>query len=463
MRTKHGRHWLVFGICLVVVFVFKFNILHLGYFWDEMGAYAGPAQTLSEGSLWTAFPGQHSPEMFYGHPPLLFLLLAVVFKMFGHHPFAPHVVTVFFASLGVYGTYRLTHFLSGFREGVLAATLLFFSPIYFAQSGICTADIFVASLSVWVIYFYAKNDLGLAALTGICLSMVKLTALGVFLSIILYEFYLSVTIARIEIKRLALLSMPLVVAVVFLALQWGTTGRLVPNDYFDTRNFFATIDIFQLGVKAFDIFYFVFIDQFRFITSIAALWLLIGTLPGKQRIFILFFILIAFYISAFSVIFYLPRYIVLIFPFYFSIVSIQMCKIIKQRYVADISVVLVSTVFIFLSFRYNHNDGLIDATMQYADFVNVHQQAANYIERKYNDIVLISDYPFIDAVHDDGYGFVTKPIKTTENFNEANTAAFFTKPNKQKYQLSAFLSEGFVPVKMFTVGSCEFTILRRQQ
>ena len=462
MGLEQKKHLFVFLSCLVVVFSFKLDVLHLGYFWDEMDAYVGPAIALSEGSLWNVLPGFHPAEMFYGHPPFLFLLLASAFKLFGQSPFVAHIVTVFFAALGVFGTYRLTYHLAGFREGVLAALLLFFSPIYFAQSAICTADIFVATLSVWVVYYYLKNKLFAAATAGVILAMTKLTALGIFASILLYECILALRTSRIDFKRFATLLLPLAVSLIFLTLQWATTGRLVPNDYFNSRNFFSDFNISQILSNSSSILRFIFFDQARFITSIFLLFLVFRKSLRTATPILIFSIIILFYTISFSTMFFLIRYITLLFPFYFAIISILICTEIQTKYLANALALAISATFLFLGINYSKNDGRIDATMQYADFVRVHQQAARYMEDNYNDIILLSDPPFSNAVRNTNNGYVLHHTQTvTTNILEANTAAFFTKPNKQTYPLTILQENGFTQVNIFTVGHHYFIILRK--
>jgi hypothetical protein len=69
----------ILAIVLVVV-VAKWPILPTPYHWDEMGAYFAPSDWLSERSLLDVLPGRHPAGTFFGHPPLLYLTVAALFK-----------------------------------------------------------------------------------------------------------------------------------------------------------------------------------------------------------------------------------------------------------------------------------------------------------------------------------------------------------------------------------------------
>ena len=385
------------------------------------------------------------------------------YKLFGPSPNVSHGISLFFAALCVFGTYTLTKYLAGFWQGVFAAALLLFSPIFFAQAGICTADIFVAALCVWTVHYYLMGKMVPYLLIGICLAMTKLTAIGVFVPIMLYDVCLHAK-NGLDFKRQLLLSVPVLLAGVFLGFQYLTTGRFVPNSYFVTNNFFAEFNITALAGKALDIFSFVFIEQLRFIPTAALCVFVIINRNEINRAFYLFFGIILFFIVSFATMFYLTRYITLLLPLYFSMAAIAVFSLMKQRSVIVPALSLLMASFIYLSYNPRANDGRYDVTMKYSDFVRLHQEAAKYMENTFTGMVLLSDSPFEIAVKDPRNGYVSQPIETSMEMGpRVNTAVVFSKPNKQRFGSDVLKENGFLPVKTFRIGSLEFIIFRRSE
>lgn len=63
-KDGSSGHDAAVGCCLLmIVLLFKANILDLPYHWDEMGAYITPSFWLSRGSLLRVMPGLHPRQM----------------------------------------------------------------------------------------------------------------------------------------------------------------------------------------------------------------------------------------------------------------------------------------------------------------------------------------------------------------------------------------------------------------
>ena len=115
--------WLNIALLLAVVLSLKLPVVDTPFYWDEMGAYIEPSHWLAQGSLMRTLPGLHPDGMFFGHPPLLYTLVALAFKLFNGFLRPAHAIAVGFAFLGCYFTYRLGSLLYGWIVGMTAAAI----------------------------------------------------------------------------------------------------------------------------------------------------------------------------------------------------------------------------------------------------------------------------------------------------------------------------------------------------
>src|SRR5262249_22141264 len=145
-------------------------------YWDEMG-WATQARWLSQGNLARALPGLRPADAFWGHPPALHLTLALLAKLFGYSIALAHLIAVAFAFVGVWFSFLLGRFLYDAKTGFFAALFLFFSPVYFAQSGMFLADAPVAALGVASIYFALRRNFLAYVLTASYMVFIKETSI----------------------------------------------------------------------------------------------------------------------------------------------------------------------------------------------------------------------------------------------------------------------------------------------
>jgi 4-amino-4-deoxy-L-arabinose transferase-like glycosyltransferase len=272
MTKPTSERWhelFLFVVMFIVVIGLKLPVLQTPYFWDEMGAYVEPSHWLSNQSLVHALPGLHPPDMFFGHPPALYALVALIFKLFGTASSGPHLLSMGFAFLGLCFTYRIGRLLYGRQVGIAAAALLFAMPLYFAQAGMMLGDIPVAALGVMTVYYSLTRCYPAFLLAGFCLVLVKETGMAVVVAAVIYQL-LTNWRGKVELRRALMLAVPLVPLALFFAVQKLATGSLLPNPYFSV-NAFATFAPMSLLLKGGEAIYNIFIVQFRFVLTLAAI------------------------------------------------------------------------------------------------------------------------------------------------------------------------------------------------
>lgn len=396
------------GLALLVI-ILKWPILHVPYYWDEAGAYFYPSFWASSRELFAVLPGHHPPEMFFGHPPLLYLLMAALFKLFGHAPTVAHLPIVLFAAMGVAYTYKLGELLFDRYVAVGAALLLFSTPLYFSQAGMLLGDIPVAACGVATVYYYLTNRIGRYLLFGCAAVMIKEHAALLILMLVLYESGREAP-QILQGRHRLLHAFPLLVLGIFFVVQKAMTGAFIPNPYFD-RNPLLTLSVPTLAYKCAFVVYWALFAQGRFLLTVlagAALWRFRRSLPPA----LLFLGLLAGgYIVAYTGIYFLPRYLLIIVPYICLAGSAAVALLAGSRTRFALVLTILAAIQIFCPDVKNR--GNRETTMQYLDVVSLHQKAAAYMERTAPAALIYSPWPLSSMLSDAAFGYVGTPLRTT--------------------------------------------------
>jgi 4-amino-4-deoxy-L-arabinose transferase-like glycosyltransferase len=412
-RAASSRKVFVPVFLVLAVIALKLPVLHTPYYWDEAFAYFNPSLWLSSHEFVDAFPGRHPAEMFFGHPPLLYLIMACLFKVFGHAPVVAHVPIIMFAAMGVLYTYKLGDLLFGRDIGIGAAVVLFSSPLYFTQSGMFLGDIPVAACSVATVYYYLRNNSFRYLLLGTSAVLIKEHAALLILILVLYDHF-NLSGQVVTLRRKFIHAFPLCILGIFFLLQKLLTGRFLPNPYFYS-NSFISMSIAKLAFKIAFANYWAFFAQGRFLltmVSLLAAWRFRTSLPGY---FLLFTMIIGSYVAAYSFIYFIPRYIIVVMPFICLIGSSSLALLFKERFrYAAALTVLVSVSILFPDIR---NRGNLETTMQYLDVVSIHRQAATFLERTASGELIYAPWPISSVWAEAAFGYVKTPLNMTMDPN----------------------------------------------
>jgi len=433
MTSEKWRDLLLPIVIFVAVIGLKLPALQTPYYWDEMGAYVEPSYWLSQHGLVNALPGFHPQDMFFGHPPVLYTLVALFFKLGGTSRSGPHLLTCVFAFLGCYFTYSLGKLLYGRHVGLASAAILFAMPLYFSQAGMVLGDIPVAALGAMTVFYYLSRCYPAFLLSGFCLVMVKETGMAIVVAVVVYQL-LTDWKEKFKFRRALLLAMPLVPLAIFFAVQKVATGSLLPNPYFNANDF-ATFSPSSLLLKGGFTIYTVFFAQFRFLLILA---IIAGIIVCRQEIFrpelLLFGFIAIFFIGTFAVIYFLPRYSIPLLP-YLSITAaaalFSLCKNIKSAWMA--------TTFCLLLFMLAmHGDSVLrklmpgkssrvvnfETNMDYLDVVWTYQQAGAYLERNFSHTPIFAPWPLSQAYNSPYLGYISRPLRMVPNPETAQVIVF---------------------------------------
>ena len=304
-RQYFNYNLIIFIVFLLIVFLSKLNILDTPYYWDETGWIRG-ANWLSDKNLLKAIPGFHPAPTFLGHPPGLHVSMAFLFKVFGESIWLSHFFIVCFAFIGIYFTYLLGSYLFGRLTGIFSALFLFFTPIYFAQSGMYLGDIPVTAFGVMSIYFGLKKKYIPYLIASIYLVFLKETGIAIILSFLLYLFITERKNIKNAFAQILKYSIPLWLIAAFLILQKLTTGKFIGIYAFEFDIYKHTLDEFLLDFIS--ILKWIFIFQYRYILSILIILnLIIYPKSFYKKEFLLFIFIFVLAAMPFSYFILLPR------------------------------------------------------------------------------------------------------------------------------------------------------------
>jgi len=432
-----------------LVFITKIEVLEIPYYWDEMG-YVRAANSLSQYTLMNIFPGVGPPDQFWGHPPALYLVMALLYRLFGISTAITHILSLSFATIGLYFTYRLGSLLQSKKAGLLAALFLFSSPIYFAQSGMFLADVPVAAFGVMSVFWALKGRYLPYLLSALFLVLIKETAMAVVMSIALYKFW-SANEHRIgeSLKYGA----PLLAIAAFMAAQKITTGS-----FCCIYGFEISIVSLSPGVMINNL-----LLQLKWLLIMQNRWIFLLLIVicfiwqksfRSQRELLLFLMIFAGFILPFTGLYFLPRYIMPMLPFLCLMAVMAIFQLMRNQTLRML--VAISTIFLLITTSWDiHSKANYEWNMRYSEVVDVHQKMVQFIAAKYPTATVLTVFPHVGQLRFPYLGYVSKPINAvpftpnTPKGDDFDLVMISTQSHIPKNSALAALVQTLVPVKRF--------------
>jgi 4-amino-4-deoxy-L-arabinose transferase-like glycosyltransferase len=434
----------------------------------------------------------------WGHPPFFYGLLVLVWSLFGYSIWITHLVTIVFAFAGVYFSYRLGEELKSQEAGIIASLCLFFSPLYFAQSGILNLDLPLTSLMVMTLYFFLKGDTILYFLCGACLVLTREDGIIFIFSMILYGIFKERKEPKsLFLKKLFLLCGIFIIFMVWVAYRKYKKGWLVlPSQnaiitllasafslesllqtlkavFLENYHFLITscIVISQIFLKKTSIIIRSFVSIVFGLFIIENLFLRNSTVYWLPVIYILLYLVVARqmvsenkkYLSLFlfmliAILFFsrvrlingiLPRYFLVIYPFYFIISACCLVDIIKKSKLIGTSIVIIFVVFSIGSwhgYRNNAKGWELESNLEYLDQIKTHKLACEFIAKHYPKSTVLTDWPQVGELNGPELGYVTSPIryiwflKLKESDKQKIDLVYYSDQSHKPEEMMKFLS-----------------------
>ena len=404
------RHLAIFCFFAAIVFFGKLPTLGVPYYWDEM-AWASQARWLSGENLLRALPGLRAPDAFWGHPPGLHLTLAFFAKIFGFSIILSHLIVVCFAFIGVWFTFLVGCLLYDTKTWFFAAFFLFLSPMYFAQSGMFLADLPVTALGVATIYFALRGPYWAYLLVATYMVFVKETAIALLVAWLLYLFGRTRPKTKEDLLFVAKDTVPLLLIGLFFIWQKITTGHFffIYAPTFDIKLFELTPHLVSKQIA--EITGWIFIDQHRYLFSALIALNLIVNRSSRQRPEIWLFLLIcAFSGYSFSVLFFLPRYLLPVLPYLYLLGAWSLLELVRSARCKTVAGLLT---LVFMGWSLANQPFLASAefNLRYLDVIRVHKEMCELISSEFADARVLTAWPHTAQLEQPHLGYVKKSVR----------------------------------------------------
>ena len=425
MKETSTSSRIPFGLGFIGTFsavvALHYPLLRLPYLWDEAGYYIPAALDFFRHGL--LIP---QSTLTTGHTPLVSICLALAWKLLGYAPVVTRLTMVAFAAGTLVALYAVGRAVASRETALWACVLLGLSSLFFAQSSLAFLDLpaaFTTTLAVWALLRRRMAWFAVAASLAV---LTKETAVIVVPVAMIFLWLFRKPTAK---SAWLWLAVPVVTLGVWAVYYHHATGFWTGNTEYLQYNLYSTLEPGRIAVSLLRRLYQVFIAGFN--------WLLVAAaLLGYRRIksaresgaskdavrteeastslrkefFFLAAGLATVYIAMLSIVggAVLTRYLLPMFPcFYLALVLLVDAL---PRPVMRAAMVLVAAGFVASWFINPPYPFAYENNLSYADFIRLHQQAADWLSAQPNHPRILTAWPATDELSHPELGYVKKPL-----------------------------------------------------
>ena len=421
MRSWAG--WLLglIGVSLGLV-VLHLPLLDLPYYWDEAGYYIPAALDFLHSGL--LIP---QSTLTTGHTPLVPVYLATMWHLFGYSPVVTRAAMLLFAAATITALYALARFVVNREVAVWSALLLALSPVFFAQSSLAHLDLtagLFTTLAVLTLLRQSRSAGPVFALAASLAVLSKETAV-----VLLPGAWAFAWFRRKERRAFAWvwLTLPLLPLLAWAVYYHHVTGFWTGNREYLDYNLYSALHPVRIFLSLLRRLHQFFIGGFNWLLVAGAglgIWWAAKNRPApppgapdeetrRRRGDFLFLAvgLTAVYILMLSVVggAILRRYFLPVFPLFFLLAVMflfHLPKRLARSVVLVVAVCFSGSWFLNPPYPFPFEDNLA-----YADFVRLHQQAAQYLESQPGQPRILTAWPASDELARPFLGYVHRPLR----------------------------------------------------
>jgi len=405
-----------FALGLVWALLVRPGPLSLPYFWDEADVYAPGARWLAEHDL-DPTPGHFPDDWSRGHPPLLYVVAALAFRLLGSGPAVGHALIVPCTALALAATYVLGAERGGRGVGLGAALLLAASPLFLSMGAFLLPEMPLTALTALALVFAARGRFVAAAACGVALVWIKETGVGPPIAI---ASGLAVEAWRRGALRAALgpiaisLAPVLALAAFFLWQRWNAGYFVFPHH----QNLFADRPFGLANVLT--VLPSTFLWHGRAVVTagaaLAALWLLRRGWPASlgpdAGVLAIVFLLLG-NVVFFAKMFWLERYALPVHPGVAVLLVLAIAE--AARTLGPRGPVLAAAPVALaaaLGLMSLHAPGEAEEhTFAFADVVHAHREAYARLAARGGDPLIVTTWPLTTELREPWLGYVAAPMR----------------------------------------------------
>ena len=418
--------------------------LRLPYYWDEAGYYVPAALDFFRHGL--LIPSSTEP---IGHTPLVSVYLALAWRTFGFSPLVTRAAMILFAAGTVTATWALARRLFGgrtaAREAAFAgAALLALAPLFFAQSELVHLDLTVAFFTLGAITALLDERWILCAVTGSLAVLTKETAIVLVPAAWIY-LWIERRRAGHRFRASAWLAtaLPCLPLALWALYYHHHTGFWTGNAGYLQYNLYSTLNPIRFLLSLLRRLCELFFSGFNWLlVALAAVgwwWRKkhpqISQSPSSQRdanyasavgddtwrrFVQLTALLAAAYLLMLSAVggAVLPRYMLPIYPPLMIVAVGWMWRL--PRALARGACLVAAACLVFAWFNNPPYPFPYEDNLAFADFIHLHQRAAQYLEQNSGGegtggakpaLRILTAWPATNELETPELGYVTRPLR----------------------------------------------------
>lgn len=416
----------------VAYIALHYPLLNLPYFWDEAGYYI-PAG-LDFFHLGLLVPKSTLPT---GHTPLVPMYLAAAWKVFGCSPLVTRTAMLLLAALTIVALYVVARHVASREVAIWSCLLLALSPLFFAQSTLAHLDLAAGLFTLLASIALLRGHLAWFAFAASLAVLSKETAVVLLPVGWLFVWYRT----RTQRTRPALrmwwgwTAFPLIPLFAWTVYYHHVTGYWTGNSEYLRYNLYSTLNPARFSLTLLRRLYELLLGGFNWVLILAAIAGLYRTrkvggekligpaiadnpldlqAPQSKLTCELYFLaggLCAAYVLLLSLVggAVLPRYLLPVVPFVYLALTVSIWGLRKS--VARLVCIVASVCFVGAWFLNPPYPFPFEDDLAYADFIRLHQQAANYLARIPGEPRILTAWPATDELAHPVLGYTQKPLR----------------------------------------------------
>jgi 4-amino-4-deoxy-L-arabinose transferase-like glycosyltransferase len=405
MRAIRFGTWPLLAGFVLLVFLAHLPYFGLPYFWDELGQFVPAALDILHDGAW--IPHSTVPN---AHPPAVMAYLALIWKIAGYSIAATRLSMLTLAAAAVVFTFLLGRELSDHRApAILAAVFLLLDPLSYTQSMLAQLDMPAMLFTVLglLLFLADRHGASAAACTALVLSKETGALLPLIFIVVLYR-------DPARSKYAAYYLAPFAALAIWFSALWRTTGHIFGDPGFTHYNIGYSLNPVRASVALLRRFFYLFIDDFRWVGSLAILLAWKRSSIYSTRAWKITWCFIATHIVLVSLLggATLERYLLPALPLVYIAMGAAF-QLVSPRWryagVAALATGLVAGLFLNppFPFPYENNLALVD-------FVNLHRSAGHFLEKAYPSATIYTAWPLTQALRNPAFGYVDQALSAAE-------------------------------------------------
>jgi 4-amino-4-deoxy-L-arabinose transferase-like glycosyltransferase len=418
VRRVRPDTYLFFFACFALILAAT-HLPHLGlpFYWDELGYFVPAARDLHRLGLW--IPHSAMPNV---HPPGLMLYLAGAWSLCGYSiPVTRAAMLVVAAAAALVIFLLAIQLCRGLRgaPAIHAVLLVLISPLLYTQAMLAQLDLPAMLLTCWALLAFLQTRFLTAALISTALVLVKETGVVV-------PAVFACWLWREGKPRQALyFLLPLAALAGWLAALAASTGQLFGSREFTHYNVFYSLHPVRAGAALLRRLYYLLIGNFHWAGWLAVWWAARREGLYSHQAWKVAASLAGAHVLAVSLLggAALERYLLPVLPLaYIAMAAAWSASASRWMRLSQAVVMAGLVLCLFVNppypFPYENNLAAVD-------FVRLHQNAAQFLERHLAGRAITTAWPLSAALRRPEYGYVSRRLAVRElpDFARSKVAA----------------------------------------